>query len=699
MRMAGRELGIVAMAVLFTACGTSDGFFGDVAFDASSDATSGDASFDASSDTGPDATVCEDNLDCRGGEVCRDGLCLEACSADDPCSDPAFVCDEERGVCEPGTPGCATDDDCGPGQVCDDGRCAAAPCAADDDCPGGFTCTDGTCAPIDPVICESESTRCDGDDVVRCSRDGTRETREPCEGERSCVVVDGEAVCAATVCDPGEAFCVDGATVGQCDETGTALTTEACDEGLRCVRGACRDGACDPGSAVCEGGVLLVCNAEGTAERAIDCAEDAACDGGALGCGCIDGACAPLVCEPGAAECVATGRRECAADGSRWGAVERCADDQVCFGGECLDLACAPGDSRCAGGVALTCRRDGSGYIEENCAESDRYCEDRTGAAECRPRVCDPGSSTCTEDATGIVACDDRGAEEVVTSCGGGQFCEAGVCVARVCDDGDRTCVRGAVYACDAIGSGYAFESRCSAGQICRDGACVEDGGMCATSDDCAPRPATCDGDVLVRTTASGTCVFGMCDYSAVTTRQNCAASDRACDEEIGACVDVDESCGGGLPCSGDDICVDGICVECGTDADCPAGETCSDNVCIGDDPGTCSTDAECVAQAAALGYDIPSATCDADFGCIVPGVCGDGGGVSVDPFEAACPAMQVCGAVLSGFPGDTRNACKGCTVGDDSTCREGETCVEPFFPFPDAIPYCEDVDAPLPFP
>lgn len=202
--------------------------------------------------------------------------------------------------------------------------------------------------------------------------------------------------------------------------------------------------------------------------------------------------------------------------------------------------------------------------------------------------VCEPGEPACTSDddcAAGEVCAsgrceaatcsDDRGAEEVVSSCGGGAFCDAGVCLARVCEDGERTCVRGSVYACDELGSGFELETRCGSGQICREGACVEDGGFCESSADCGARPASCEGDVLVRTLGSGSCVLGVCDYSGVTRRQDCAMSDRVCDEELGACVEADESCGGEAPCSGGDVCVDGACVECGTDADCPFGETC----------------------------------------------------------------------------------------------------------------------------
>ena len=153
----------------------------------------GDAGFDGGGEEGGgiDLPVCVDNLDCRGGEVCRDGLCREACGDGDPCSGPLPVCHPTLGICVEcvltadcaggevcfdGTciDACGSDADCAGGQACDraTGACIDVDCVDDGDCRGGEACRGGACVPIDDQVCDPDEASCEGNTLVGCTRDG-----------------------------------------------------------------------------------------------------------------------------------------------------------------------------------------------------------------------------------------------------------------------------------------------------------------------------------------------------------------------------------------------------------------------------------------------------------------------------------------------------------------------------------------------
>ena len=245
---------------------------------------------------------------------------------------------------------------------------------------------------------------------------------------------------------------------------------------------------------------------------------------------------------------------------------------------------------------------------------------------------------------------------------------------------------------------------------------------------------------------ANGTCTAGACDYTTVVRRSDCAASGQVCDPDglrcvapacsltcaeptpfldsasctcracrtAGDCAEG-ESCSAagacGVACFLDTcsagVCVDGLCVDCAVSADCTAGSFCSGGTCqpcacgagqTCTDTGACvdvsvdcTTDAECVARAAALGRTDVVARCDRATGCYVPGVCEASAtdpATAEDPFLAACGGATTCSMVADFTTGAFFTACGGCTVGDDSTCRAGETCTASPFAgfFPD---YC----------
>ncbi len=322
--------------------------------DAGADVGGSDAGADVGVDTGPALPSCADNFDCRGGEVCRAGFCREACAGDDPCTGPLPTCDEERGYCV----GCLVDDDCPANSVCggdtcvffcegDDacasgercnlgtGACAVPDCEGDADCPGGFNCDGFACVPIDDVVCTPEEATCQGNTLVVCSRDGTSETRTPCDAGDRCVSDADGAECREVICAPSERGCLDNDTRYLCDSTGTTRTTADCEAGEVCLDGSCTSTVCTPNATRCSGDSLATCNALGTSESLVACDDTADCSGADFGCRCVSGECLERRCAPGSARCVGAGIQRCLDDGSAWDTVETCPGAQSCSAGAC----------------------------------------------------------------------------------------------------------------------------------------------------------------------------------------------------------------------------------------------------------------------------------------------------------------------------------------------------------------------------
>jgi hypothetical protein len=491
--------------------------------------------------TGPILTPCTDNLDCRGGEVCRGGFCREACAAGDPCQGELAVCDEAQGYCV----ACVGDENCGADEACQDqrcvfycrsdeacgdneycgpdGACLEAQCGGDGDCPGGFRCDARVCVPIDALVCEPGRSACEDNVAVVCSRDGTREEREPCGGDLCAIGEDGDARCVPQVCEPNAIGCDSEAVAYACNSTGTSRALLPCEEDEYCQEGRCVRRVCEPGAVSCDGDFLQTCDALGGSLTELRCDEAPTCDGDD-GCTCRAGACVDRLCTPGQPECVGNATRTCREDGLGYTAVVQCGAEETCNTslGVCVSDECTPGATECAGDTLLTCAQDGSTRTTRDCQASDRFCSSQ-GTPRCLPHVCPPGERVCAGDVAAV--CNNRGSGLMDSEdCGEqGLACVEGLCAAT-CEPGARRCQGNTVLVCQNNRT-TELASPCPGDQICQDGSCI--------ALLCVPNQQGCDGDRAAVCNDAGT------GWRSGGT--DCAAQGQLC--EAGGCVTPGGDC------------------------------------------------------------------------------------------------------------------------------------------------------------
>jgi hypothetical protein len=471
--------------------------------------TATDTAADTATDTAADTTVgCTGDLDCRGGELCRDGQCREACGPADPCTGDLSVCDPEARICV----GCATATDCAaaesciegtcrfvcdqnadcePGQRCDlaSGSCVAG-CDDDIDCPGGQRCQEGTCVAIAPQICSPFASACEGNNLLICRADGSAFDRNPCPTGTVCSASAAGAACEAQICAPGTSSCFDSRTLSVCAADGLSEDLVACTGGGTCSAGVCRAASiCTPNALLCDGGDAYRCNAAGTATSLVDtCSSTEICTAGA---------------------CVSTAGR--------------------CSTG--LDCPALP--TSCDGNVRVSFRAGGAcvgGTCDYSAVQRRTNCE-LTG------QVCDEATASCVEPACPLteadcpfsiplldpiacacVACLSNG------DCGSGQSCSDGTCVgggggASDCTN-DTQCEEAAI-ALGGTGTGAACDldtNTCYTLSSCN----TATGGTDVFNADC-PSGTTCQPNPLVGSkcagcTSSSQCRTGETCYDCATT-------------------------------------------------------------------------------------------------------------------------------------------------------------------------------------
>ncbi len=472
--------------------------------------------------SGCSCSVFKEYTDCAArGERCEDGMCVEVSEAcrGVVCSGRPATCGGRFMVVSFNQPGVCNEET----GECDYER-SQLNCNEQ-----GLRCVDGRCAPLlDPCAeeeCQRPNRRCEGDVQIRHSGNGTCsaesgeavcdfsrvEQRIDCTAEnKTCVdgnCIDPNMPCEGVMCDMPPAASCDGQVAvtytgngmcnmadGMCDYSGAEMRTDCAAMGQMCMSGACvADNPCDN----------VTCNMPPAA----------ACDGDvAVTYMMTDGVCnmADGMCDYSANEI----RTDCTTM-SRVCAMGICQDPANPCEGVMCDM---PPAASCDGQVAVTYTGNGM------CNMADGMCdysgaEMRTDCAAtgqmCMNGAC-MAANPCdmvTCDMPPAASCDGQVA---VTYTGNG-----------VCNMADGMCDY----------SGAEMRTDCAAmGQMCMSGACMAgdpcEGVMCDM-----PPADFCDGQEAVTYTGNGMCNMadGMCDYSGVETRTDCAAMAQTCMN--GACM------------------------------------------------------------------------------------------------------------------------------------------------------------------
>lgn len=536
-----------------------------------------------------DVGECKDDDPCTVADHCVAGECVgSAISCDDSngCTDD--TCTESGCVHAPNQEDCDDFDPCTLGDVCKQGECVGAPvdcaCLTDVDCAeleDGDVCN-GTLAcdtSSVPYVCVVNLAT-----VVECP--------EPAGADEFCLVPSCDSQtgeCGLVPANDGKA-CDDGdpctvtekCTAGECAggnplncNDGNGCTDDLCHPTDGCTHtpnaAGCNDGddctvgdACSAGE--CQPGVVLNCNddnacTDDSCKSAIGCVYEA----NAAACSDYNPCTTGDHCSAG--KCAVSGSLDCN-DGNA------CTDDSCSPEVGCTHTlnmapcddgnACTTGD-KCGNGWCsgkFTDCNDGNPCTADSCDEESGCHHEPTDG------FCSDGSLCTTGDHCEQGAC--VGAQELV--CDDGDPCTDDECVGQLgcvhklnsvpCDDGNPCtqndkcaagkCVGGEALACDD-------EVDCTADSCAGEAGCVhvpdhgscDDGNPC-TIDGCDPQ-AGCSNSASDGNCPGGHCENGECVIDCLPGCDGMECGDDGCEG----------SCG---ECQGDNKCVNGKCVEPGSD-------------------------------------------------------------------------------------------------------------------------------------
>lgn len=324
------------------------------------------------------------------------------------------------------------------------------------------------------------------------------------------------------------------------------------------------------------------------------------------------------------------------------GSTEGCPAGQYCLdGAQCVE--CRPGSNPdCDGNPGGPICGDGAVCVR---CRNDRDCQNATLAGY------DPASPYCDAAANACVGCLSS------ADCSGkATYCAGGVCYA--CDPGDPS-------SCE---SGYCVQgptgpecAPCVAGdpaKPCQDGAhCVADG---AGGSVCV---ACVEGDPARACPAGSACKGGQCWLSCQSP----------------------EDCG---PGSSTPNCIGGVCVACGADADCAAGDplfpVCNNGLCVQCSLGPDGAQKGCPDPEAPACYKSSCQQCDPDRGdADCAGAPGGTFCARVSPAGASdsyqcveCVSDAYCAGSVAGRPycDPAAHACAACD--GDHPCLDGNACI-----------------------
>lgn len=568
----------------------------------------------------------------------------------------------------------------------------AGTCAASGDCSRGLACVSG--AVCGEYECEDSSG---------CVQDGTFNEsclQEDDEGnyDPSAVGVCSDQECRRDGdCEAGQ-ICIDNLCYNGTAGSIPCECSDDCPGGQACYGGECGEplGVCDDN---CNCPIGQACD-EGTCVASTDPCDRITCEGGET---CVDGECVAGGCDPPCPDGETCNPETGICESSAGALCSECSSNSDC-GGEndaCIALreenicarSCAEGAEPCPAGFRCLFVDTRSG---DQCVPTGGTCAGCLAEGCVDGQFCNPFTGECGEVADVCAEC------SIDEECGEGASCATsnGVDICLVdCEAGDD------------CGDGFTCRSLAGKDVCAPTGDDCGTGGACGlTADDCSAPRSVLDPDLCmcVECLVDGNCPDGL----VCSAGGDCVGGGRPCTTTAecdggycqgGFCVD----CLTPGDCGPDEICQAGMCVPC----DCPPGQECDTTGECREipDPSDCSSDSECVGIARDLGYSGEGAACDDSIGCYTIGVCNGAGdaipvdlgfGGSEDPFNAPCPAGLACTPQLDILnPSLVFFACAGCTVGDDSTCRAGETCAEPLLPLLSDQPYCSSGGGGFPFP
>ncbi len=296
--------------------------------------------------------------------------------------------------------------ECPAGYICDtsEHKCIPHPllgsceCSNNADCMANFVCKDCFCVP--------ETITTDGDvDFDRDFDDDSlsdliENELSELEQEMSDMETDGSP---PVICLPGKVLCRDG-QLATCNATGTAWLTEDCPDGEICLEDSCVEQVCTPFE-------ISGCVDEYRVERCNDYGTDWIVEPCGVNIRCENNQCVAISCTPGDGHrCFGRDTIErCSPTGDSY-TIESCPEDTLCdqdeSGAECLPVICNPNELRCDDNKVQFCNALGTKWITAvDCSELGAFCD--SGA--CKPRICSPGVTACSDDNSSVEVCNDTG--------------------------------------------------------------------------------------------------------------------------------------------------------------------------------------------------------------------------------------------------------------------------------------------------
>ena len=610
--------------------------------------TEGDVCIAGSCDPGENTCLCKATADCaknEDGNLCNGTLfCNKATGG---CQlNPATVvsCPSvddtacSKNTCQPKTGQCAvTAID---GALCDDGN----PCTPNEQCTGG-KCA----ASANTCVCQKDADCAAKDDGNLCNGTLYCDTKQ---FPYVCALNPASVVSCPSVNDSGCLKNLCQPATGQCKAVPLPNGATCDADSTDCTAGdTCSNGACNPGSSVCQ------CQTDG------DCAgyeNGDPCDG-TLYCNkvsntCLvnpatvvfcpfgqDTACARNACDKQTGACAMKPINEtlsCDADGSP------CTPYDSCANGKCV-----------AGSNVCECTKD----TDCTALDDTNLCNGQL--------VCDTTAKKCVVNPATVVTCP----KGIVSSCTQNQ-----------CDPATGKCSVQPAYDykwCDGDANPCTLNDTCVAGN------CELGKNICACNLDshCDGKDngSLCDGVLFCNKVA----VPFVCDVAPSTTiacptGQDTACLHSKCQPKTGKCLPtasaLGTACDDGSPCTSGDNCQLGNCL--GAAKNCDDGDPCTADSCL-TKSGLCTHKPETCDDANSCTAD----QCDAKLGCKNTAVAGEPGcddsNLCTGPDSCASGACK--GAAVSCDDGkactlDTCSAASGCKntpMADGAPCSDGNLC------------------------